>query len=167
MTLTRLTKGKIALLITLSLTLAFIFVQSSLPPSVSGSEIDAVGSVVGGIFSNDSSFGAFLQRNISNIAHFCEYGALGVQITLGIFLWYNKKIRLTLLSVPLAISVGFIDESIQLLSGRHASIADIWIDVFGYSVFCFLTALVFTAITKGKRTGKAVFEDSNGKNNRC
>ncbi len=162
MTLARLTKGKIALLTTLSLTLAFIFVQSCLPPSVSGSEIDAVGDIVGGVFSENSSFGAFLQRNISNIAHFCEYGALAVQITLAIFLWHNKKIRLTLLSLLLAVAIGFLDESVQLLSGRHASIADIWIDLLGYSVFCFFTSLACAAVSKKKRTAKTVFEDSNG-----
>ena len=84
---TRLSAGKTVILVTLILNFAFVFLHAAFPPSVSGAEIDAVGGALNGMFSENSPFGAFLQRNISNIAHFCEYGALGVQVGIAVFLW--------------------------------------------------------------------------------
>ena len=146
-----LSRGKIALIITLSLTLGFIFVQSSFPPSVSGAQIDAVGNTVGGIFSSDGAFGAFLQNNISNIAHFLEYGALGLQISVAVFLWFDKKLKFSLLSIASALGIAFLDESVQILSGRHASVADMWIDLLGFSVFYILTFSILIVFNKRKR----------------
>lgn len=163
----RITKGQAVLLTTLFLTLAFIFIQSSLPPSASGSEIDAVGGAMGNIFSADSAFGAFLQRNVSNIAHFCEYGVLGAQISIGIFMWFNERLRWSAVSLFAAVSVSFLDESVQILSGRHASVVDMWIDVLGYSVFYMLAALIFAIIRRKKSKATTALGESNGKNNRC
>ena len=146
-----LSRGKIALIITLSLTLGFILVQSSFPPSVSGAQIDAVGNTVGGIFSSDGAFGAFLQNNISNIAHFLEYGALGLQISVAVFLWFDKKLKFSLLSIASALGIAFLDESVQILSGRHASVADMWIDLLGFSVFYILTFSILIVFNKRKR----------------
>ena len=146
-----LSRGKIALIITLSLNLGFILVQSSFPPSVSGAQIDAVGNTVGGIFSSDGAFGAFLQNNISNIAHFLEYGALGLQISVAVFLWFDKKLKFSLLSIASALGIAFLDESVQILSGRHASIADMWIDLLGFSVFYILTFSILIVFNKRKR----------------
>lgn len=146
-----LSRGKIAIIVTISLTIAFIFVQSSFPPSVSGAQIDAVGNTVGGIFSSNGAFGAFLQKNISNIAHFLEYGALGLQISIAVLLWFDRKLRFSLLSLASALGVAFLDESVQILSGRHASVADMWIDLLGFSVFYLLTFLIFFVFNKRKR----------------
>jgi drug/metabolite transporter (DMT)-like permease len=79
---TRLSAGKTVILVTLILNFAFVFLHAAFPPSVSGAEIDAVGGALNGMFSENSPFGAFLQRNVSNIAHFCEYGLLGAQLAL-------------------------------------------------------------------------------------
>jgi VanZ family protein len=146
-----LSRGKIAIIVTLSLTLGFIFVQSSFPPSVSGAQIDAVGNTVGGIFSSDGAFGAFLQNNISNIAHFLEYGALGLQISVAVFLWFDNKLKFSLLSIASALGIAFLDESVQILSGRHASVADMWIDLLGFSVFYILTFSILIVFNKRKR----------------
>ena len=152
----RLTRGKTILLITLLLNLAFIFVHASFPPSVSGAEIDAVG----GIISPNGGFGAFLQRNVGNIAHFCEYGLLGFQIAIGIFLWSAQKVKTAAVSVCLAAAVAFFDETVQIFSGRHSSILDMWIDVFGFSfvLTVLLSALVAIKVVKKKRA-----EGSRGK----
>ena len=156
----RLTRGKTILLITLLLNLAFIFVHASFPPSVSGAEIDAVGGVIGGIISPNGGFGAFLQRNVGNIAHFCEYGLLGFQIAIGIFLWSGQKVKTAAVSVCLAAAVAFFDETVQIFSGRHSSILDMWIDVFGFSfvLTVLLSALVAIKVVKKKRA-----EGSRGK----
>ena len=150
MTEKRLSRGKIILLVTIVLNLAFIFVQSSLPPSASGAQIEAVGNTVGGIFSKDGRFGAFLQNNVSNIAHFIEYGALGAQISIAVFLWFGQKIKSSILSVTFSLAVAFLDESVQILSGRHASILDMWIDIFGFAVFYLLTLMILFLFIKRK-----------------
>ena len=147
-----LSSGKMILLITLLLNFAFIFVHASFPPSVSGAEIDAVGGAVSEILPESTSFGAFLQRNISNIAHFCEYGALGVQIMIAVMLWAEKKVRVAAISPLFALAVAFLDESVQILSGRHSSILDIWMDIIGFTVCMLLTLGIFcvTRIIKNK-----------------
>ncbi len=155
--------GKIIICITVFLNLAFIFVQAALPPSVTGSEIDAVGGALGNVVSEKSDFGAFLQRNVSNIAHFCEYGALGFQIAVAIFLWLPKKLTCALVSLLVPLVLGFFDETVQIFSGRHSSVADIWIDVFGYAVFSALTLAVLLGVSAFRKKQKQRM-DKNGKN---
>ena len=146
-----LTRGKIILSITFFLNLAFIFVHASFPPSVSGAEIDAVGGALGGVFSPTSGFGAFLQRNVGNIAHFCEYGLLGGQIAIAVFLWSCKKVKTAAMSLGLAGAIAFLDETVQIFSGRHSSIVDMWIDVMGFSFALMLVLLLLFSVDAIKK----------------
>ena len=155
-----LTRGKIIRALTLFLNLAFIFVHASFSPAVSGAEIDAVGSVLGGVFSTKDGFGAFLQRNVSNIAHFCEYGLLGTQVAIGVFLWFKQKIKTASLSVGFALVIAFLDETVQIFSGRHSSVEDMWIDVFGFS---FALTVVLSVLTALKIANIKGAESSHGK----
>lgn len=142
----KINKGKITLGVIMLLTLVFIFSHSLMPPEASQAESDTVGGVVSSIFSTDTAFGAFLQTNISNIAHFCEYGVLGAEISLAILLWGKRKIQMSLFSPLLAVAIAFADETVQLFSGRTASLQDMWIDVFGFCTVYVIVAIGFLTL---------------------
>ncbi len=138
-------KGKLlkyALLALISLTLLFIFVQSALPPETSGAQSDAVGEIVGEIIPPETKPGAFIQINLRKIAHFIEFFCLGTEVALYVALFLKRPIFIAL-SYPASLLSAFLDESIQMLSGRGPSIFDVWIDFFGFLIAASLTYAIF------------------------
>lgn len=141
---------KIALILLMACTVAFIFVNSALPPEQSSEQSDAVGNFIGQIIPPDTDLGAFVQQYLRKIAHFTEYGLLGIEIALYI-LAFERKRAVVLHSIAVPFAVGLIDESIQMASGRGPSIGDVWIDVggfFTFSLLCYGIAGVAVAIIK-------------------
>lgn len=130
-----------ALLIFTLLNLAFIFIQSALPPEESSKESSAVGDIIEEIIPPDTKPGAFIQTNLRKIAHFMEFASLGAFVSTYLILFFRKRATM-LLSFPTALLTGFIDETIQLFSGRGSSVKDVWIDFFG---FVFASTLFYTA----------------------
>ena len=123
-------------------TLAFIFTNSALPKNESSELSHSVGGFLARIFPPESLLGGFLQEHLRKIAHFAEYGLLGAELSLYSLLFVQNKKR-AYISLPIiALTVAFLDESVQMLSGRGPAILDVWIDLFG-----FLTAVlvIFTA----------------------
>jgi len=128
-----------------ALTLVFIFVQSLLPPTLSGAESGRVAALLAGIFGETTPRGHFLITYVRKIAHFTEYGVLGAEAV------YLLRVFSTRLPVhirrtaPLAgLAVGFLDETLQCFSSRGPSIADVWLDGAGYAAFFALfTGLVY------------------------
>ena len=150
----RISKGKITLGVIIILTLIFILSHSLMSPEASQEESDTVGGAVSSVFPTDTAFGAFLQTNIRNIAHFCEYGLLGAEISLAVSLWGKRKIRLSFLSLLLAVAVAFVDETVQIFSGRVSSVTDMWIDTFGFFTLYTVVAIVFSVICFFRRRRK-------------
>lgn len=69
-----------------------------------------------------------LDKNlVRKIAHVFEYLVLGVFVSL---LWKEKLIK----SINTGFIVAFLDESIQVFTGRGALITDVWIDMIGVTV---------------------------------
>ena len=132
---------KTALIVLMLLNLAFIFVQSLIPPEESSKESGAVGEIIEDIIPPETKPGEFIQINLRKIAHFVEFACLGTTVALYLVLFINRHTVAILLSFPAALIVGFIDESIQLFSGRGASVKDVWIDFFG---FLFASIIVYT-----------------------
>lgn len=104
--------------------LLFIFSQSLLPKSVSSAEsewlrLHIINPIV-------RFFGAegLDKELVRKIAHAFEFTVLSVFIA---FLW-NGKICFCVLT---GLVVAFLDESLQLISGRGAMIIDVWIDLIG------------------------------------
>ena len=123
-------------------TLAFIFTNSALPREQSSEFSHGVGGLLERIFPPDTLVGGFLQEHLRKIAHFAEYALLGAELSLYSLLFVQNKKR-AYISLPIiALTVAFLDESVQMLSGRGPAILDVWIDLFG-----FLTAVlvIFTA----------------------
>ncbi len=117
----------------IAITLAFIFIQSMLPPEKSSAESDAVGGIIADIIPPDTELGGFAQKNLRKLAHFTEFFILGAEAALAVVIVIERKIKYAVHSLPAAALVALSDESIQLFSGRGPSIADVWIDVLGFA----------------------------------
>lgn len=124
---------KLSLLLLIAATLAFIFVQSMLPPDKSQAESDKVGDIIEEIIPPDTPTGDYVQNNIRKIAHFVEFFILGCEVALYGILFIRPVKRLAL-SFPAALIVAFFDESIQMFTGRGPAISDVWIDFFGFLI---------------------------------
>ena len=129
-----------ALLLLILLNLAFIFVQSLIPPEKSAAESGAVSEFIEEIIPPETKPGEFVQRNIRKIAHFVEFAALGAEVSLYLLLFFRRRPWI-ILSFPTALITGFLDETLQLFSDRGASVKDVWIDFFG---FVFASVIIYT-----------------------
>ena len=148
----------------LGLTLVFIWVQSMLPEKVSGAESGAVLGWIGPLLARLFGAGSATDHVVRKLAHFTEYTALG-------FLMLNGSERLmralrsglgmrelspawsraadAALGADLCFAAAFLDETIQIFSGRGPGIADVWLDFAG-SVF----GLLLASLLYGKRIQK-------------
>ena len=69
-----------------------------------------------------------LTRNmVRKIAHFVEFACLGLALS---FLLKNRK-RGLFLVLGISFSAAFLDETIQIFSGRGPMIQDVWLDLAG------------------------------------
>lgn len=106
----------------------FIFTQSAMPVSKSAGESTWIlKNVVNPIL----RFFGIRQLNGDNlvrkVAHVTEFAFLAF---FSFFLWKGKL----LWTIPMCFTAAFLDESIQILSGRGSSIRDVWIDLIGVSI---------------------------------
>ena len=153
-------KDKITLILRITLiaviitTLAFIFVQSLLPPETSQAESDAVGEIIEEIIPPETPPGDYVQKNIRSIAHFFEFAVLGFEVALYVMLFERRALWIVLgfLASP---TVALLDETLQKISDRAPEISDVWTDVAGYSLIYALTVgAVFAAHFIRKRIKK-------------
>ena len=87
---------------------------------------------------------------VRKAAHFTEYGILGVLLALELANFVKGWLRRFFEPASLALSVAFIDETIQLfVEGRSGQIMDIWIDLAGAALGILITLAII-----GNRTGK-------------
>lgn len=128
------------------LTVLFIFSNSLKPKDQSLEDSNAVGGIISSIFPPDSDIGKFILEYIRKIAHFTEYGLLGIEMALLVIFYFKKRIRAGLISLNLSLVVAFIDESLQYISERGPAISDVWIDVGGFMFFSLIVyAIAFSA----------------------
>lgn len=139
------------LLCAIGVTVALIFLQSLLPPSVSSNESGWVRTWLAAIFPTDTAFGAFLYHNVRKIAHFAEYAVLGGEV--GLYLGGRGGARRWLHCACFGFFVAFADETLQIFSSRGPAIADVWLDLSGFlSAFLLLRALL-AWLCRVRRTG--------------
>lgn len=124
------------------MTVLFIFSNSMKTPEASTSDSNAVKDLVSQVIPPESDLGQTILKNIRKIAHFTEYGLLGIEVSALLFVLTERKRRLPLRafsSLLFALTVGFLDESIQIVSKRGPMIRDVWIDVGGFFTYSLLT----------------------------
>ena len=163
-------KAGIFTLILIAATLVFIFGQSMLPTIESGKQSDKVIGALGNTAETligtgtaekqeqVDSIKTFIQTYIRKFAHFFEYGLLGIEIALFVFFEYGSRgkkrfqkpfaLKFCFYAVIFCILAAFIDESIQIFSGRVPAVVDIWIDFGGFSAFFAIVFVLLLLIGK-------------------
>lgn len=125
----------------LALNLAFIFIQSALPPERSAETSDKVGDIVEEVIPPETRPGSFIQRYLRKIAHFVEFAVLGLLSSVYV-VFLGESPKRVALSITLAPSVALLDETVQIFSARGSSVKDVWIDTLGF----FTAALIFYTV---------------------
>ena len=128
----RKTQIKTILVVLLALLLAFIWLHSMMPAEDSAEESQRVGQFLTPFLELLVGEGNVTDHLVRKLAHFCEYGALG--ILAGALLRVKKESGIFRWSYTLlcALAVAVVDESIQLLAdGRGAQVQDVLLDAAG------------------------------------
>ena len=118
-------------MVLLTLLLAFIWMHSMVPAEDSAEESRRVGQLLTPFLELFVGEGNVTDHLVRKLAHFCEYGALGV--VLGALVLVRKgKLFQWSYALLCALAVAVIDESIQLLAdGRGAQVQDVLLDTAG------------------------------------
>ena len=131
-------------------TLAFIWIHSMMPESASSEESRGVLEFLKPFLELFFGKGNVTVHLVRKLAHLAEYAAFGFELAL-IFNMYVggfwKRIRAGLNT---ALIVAFIDETIQIFSGRGPQISDMWIDLAGAAIGT-LCALVILLLVGRKK----------------
>lgn len=138
------------LAVALALTLAFVFSNSAKKPAASMQDSDAVKDFISEFIPPESDLGQKILDNIRKIAHFTEYGLMGLEVSAILLLLFEKRkerYASAAWSVLFALVIAFLDETVQMFSKRGPAIADVWIDVGGF----FTYSLLFHLVTQGAR----------------
>lgn len=106
------------------LLLLFIWSQSALPVKKSAAESGWLRTKIVNPLLRLIGLGPVSDHFVRKAAHITEFCLLSLFAAL--FLR-----RRALLAFPLCFTAAFMDESIQLLSGRGAQVKDVWIDLIG------------------------------------
>ena len=126
-------------------TIVFIFANSMLSKETSGNVSGIVGELIGTIIPPDTDLGKLLLDNLRKIAHFTEYGFLGILIAIYVIVFCEHELLCALYSIPTPFVIGFLDESIQIVSKRGPSVSDVWIDIGGFCFFSLISYTVYVA----------------------
>ena len=130
--------------------IAHAFYQSSLPPKKSEEVSDKVGEIIEEIIPPETKPGEYIQKNLRKLAHFSEFFLIGLCAALHTVIYYRKTGGFVSL-FPFGIIVALLDETVQIFSGRGASVKDIWIDTLGYSSAAAAVLAVFLVLLFVKR----------------
>lgn len=128
------------------LLVAFIFSNSMQNAEVSGASSGRIMAFLNNLMSIFGIDFVFTQVIVRTLAHFCEFGLLGVLSMLTMLSFFSVKAKSMLLSMLCFSLVALIDECIQLFSeGRAFEVSDLVIDITGGllgAVCVFLIALL-------------------------
>ena len=144
---------RLVMLGVIGLTLGFIFAQSMKGGEASTSDSDAVTNILSMVFSEDGLIGAFVLRNVRKLAHFFEYGVLGIECAVYVLSFSERKVVGGFRATVFAVMAALIDETIQIFSGRGPMIADVWLDVLGFVTLggCAVLAWLIVSSVRGRK----------------
>ncbi|HBJ18410.1 MAG TPA: hypothetical protein DDY70_01495 [Clostridiales bacterium] len=146
----QLTLPRVILLLLALATLCFIFARSTKAPADSAAESDKVRDFLEDVLPPDSETTDFVLTNVRKIAHFSEFGLLGI---LTVLFAATYRLRAVFLGrwFVFGFFAAFFDETIQMFTSRGPAIADVWIDVGGYIFYSLLTLLILTPVLAVRR----------------
>ena len=136
-------KIKIILSVIIVLTLAFIWIHSSMGQEESGEESGFVYRLLCPFFEIFMGEGNVTEHFIRKLAHFTEFCALGTEVMLYLYMVLKLSKPLNMAnSWVFGTMCALIDETIQIFSGRGPAIADVWLDSAG----CFTGVIIITCV---------------------
>lgn len=155
MTRTKASKKQKASVVIISLlilaTLAFIWGNSFLSSPESREKSLGVGSFLTPFLELFTGEGKVTDHLVRKLAHFSEFGLLGVELTL--FIIFSVRVRLqsvfNILFFSLAAAVA--DETIQLFTGRGDLVSDILLDFSGAFTGIALALIIYGIVRLAKR----------------
>ena len=123
----------------------FILIHSMIPESKSAHEsLWFTEQVLNPLLSR---FGIIADKDIiRKIAHAVEFCVLALILSL----WWKKPVR----SFYAGFTLAFLDESLQVVTGRGALITDIWIDLIGVAVGVIISQVISAKNNSGETTCK-------------
>lgn len=131
-------KQFIILVVFFALALCFIWGNSILSVEVSAKISTFISSMLADFVEPGIDSGASYEFGLRKIAHFFEFCVLGVISSLLLRICIpDSHISLPTLAF-LGMFIAVIDETIQIFSGRHPAIRDVWIDIGGYVLGCII-----------------------------
>lgn len=138
---------RIVLLVLMLATLVYIFSNSMVPAEESAAQSDTVRDTADKIIPDSVPAKPTILDNIRKLAHFVEFGILGIEVAIYVVFYEKKRLYISLpVSYAVPFIFGFVDESIQVLSSRGPEITDVWIDALGFATFASVVYLVFGAV---------------------
>ena len=120
------------------LTLALIWGHSLLGREASSEESGFVMELLEPVLEMVVGEGNVTEFLVRKLAHFTEFFVLGLELLT--FFAYRKPLfpQAFLLALTHGFFAAFLDETIQIFSGRGPMIQDVWLDVSGFAVGAFL-----------------------------
>ena len=141
-------KRRIALLIAIILTLAFIWGNSLLNREQSSDESAWVLQLVTPILELFVGKGMVTEHLVRKLAHFAEFALLGFEL----LFWFSgvreKRKDMLLLAMAHGLFAALTDETIQLFSARGSQVQDVWLDLAGATTGAAFALLITSLIRK-------------------
>ncbi len=147
-----------------ALLIAFIFSNSLKTPSSSSGQSSGLYDKVLGFSQNcfGENFatwlsGFFTEHLFRKLAHVIEYLTLGISVNLNFLSIFGVKPKYLSLSAGVGLTVASLDETLQIFSGRNASVYDVLLDFASFLVVTLIFLIVY--LVKEKNGKKAVSDD--------
>ena len=149
----------VIVVILLLATLTFIWSNSLRSEQVSSAESAGALGLLGPLLEFFFGSGNVTDHLVRKLAHFAEFGALGCELTLLVFLRCRLSVQAVLNGLAAGLVAAVTDEALQLLSGRGSMVQDVLLDfsgvLAGMAVVLFICA-VRAAVRRSRGTGRWV-----------
>ncbi len=128
--------------------LAFIWGHSLIPTDASTEESGGIMRLMQGVLDFLHIPVTLTEHAVRKLAHFTEHAVAGIVLSAFLYpklsLSESRRERIDSIVLPLTVGffVGFIDETIQIFSGRGPMVEDVWIDFAGIFLGVFIVILL-------------------------
>ncbi len=135
----------VVLSIAIALTLWFIFSNSLTPSTESLEKSEGIYEQVKEPLEAVVGEGKVTHSVFRKMAHFFEFFVLGLEVALLFTLIFGLKLKNLIWTFTSGITVAIIDESLQNISKRTASVKDVFIDIAGFALAVIISYGIYYA----------------------
>lgn len=124
-------RWSLVLLVLITATLVFIWTNSMEAPAESSEKSQWVMELLTPFLEVFVGKGNVTEFLVRKLAHFCEFGLLGCELSLMLILRKRQVLQWYVNVAMFAFTVAALDETIQIFADRGSSLADVWLDTAG------------------------------------